>query len=612
MPSSWGMSFISPIYKNKGPKNDPNNYRGISIISCLGKLFSSTINERLSEFVETNKILGEEQAGFRAGYSTQDHIFTLHSIIDIYLNKYSRKDLYCAFIDYQKAFDLVDRTSLWSKLIDCNINGKLMKLIYNMYQGTKACIKLNNKLSNSFICSIGVRQGDNLSPLLFALYINDFESFLSARYEGLSSLNSLFTDVTSNDELETFLKLFILLYADDTIVMAEGHEELQKALEAVSEYCDLWKLQINVNKTKIIRFTKRKCPNDPANEYVFKLNNERIELVDDYVYLGTTVTYNGKFKKAIEKQVMQAKRALFGLKLKKEKYDLPFDIMLDLFDKMILPILLYGCETWGYEALEKIEAFYRKFLKETLRLNKQTTSCMVYGEAGRKPLSIIVKTRMVCYWHKTVTGTESKLSYKMAYLLRKMHEQDQHTSPWLQNIEQILNACGMRDVWLSPDTSNLIYLKKTIEQRLSDQYIQEWGSQLNNMSSCIMYRSLKPYFKQEKYLDLPNRSDRINLCKFRCRNTKIPVVTGGYSNRTSPATPYENRLCQLCDMRAIGDEYHYILVCPALQDHRINYLNEFYIRNPNRDKFNLLFQSNNAQVLSKLAKLCFEIIRRFR
>ena len=612
MPSSWGMSFISPIYKNKGPKNDPNNYRGISIISCLGKLFSSTINERLSEFVETNKIIGEEQAGFRAGYSTQDHIFTLQSIIDIYLNKYSRKNLYCAFIDYQKAFDLVDRTSLWSKLIDCNINGKLMKLIYNMYQGTKACIKLNNKLSNSFICSIGVRQGDNLSPLLFALYINDFESFLSARYEGLSSLNSLFTDVTSNDELETFLKLFILLYADDTIVMAEGHEELQKALEAVSDYCDLWKLQINVNKTKIIRFTKRKCPNDPANEYVFKLNNERIELVDDYVYLGTTVTYNGKFKKAIEKQVIQAKRALFGLKLKKEKYDLPFDIMLDLFDKMILPILLYGCETWGYEALEKIEAFYRKFLKETLRLNKQTTNCMVYGEAGRKPLSIIVKTRMVCYWHKTVTGTESKLSYKMAYLLRKMHEQDQHTSPWLQNIEQILNACGMRDVWLSPDTSNLIYLKKTIEQRLSDQYIQEWGSQINNMSSCIMYRSLKPYFKQEKYLDLPNRSDRINLCKFRCRNTKIPVVTGGYSNRNSPATPYENRLCQLCDMRAIGDEYHYILVCPALQDHRINYLNEFYIRNPNRDKFNLLFQSNNAQVLSKLAKLCFEIIRRFR
>ena len=124
----------------------PDNYRGISIISCLGRLFSSAINERVSEFVEINKIIGEEQAGFRAGYSTQDHIFTLQSIIDIYLNKLNRNNtkLFCAFIDYQKAFDLVDRTSLWSKLLDYNINGRLMKLIFNMYQDTKACIKLNN------------------------------------------------------------------------------------------------------------------------------------------------------------------------------------------------------------------------------------------------------------------------------------------------------------------------------------------------------------------------------------------------------------------------------------------------------------------------------------
>ena len=94
--------------------------------------YISDINERLIKFVELNKVIGEEQAGFRSGYSTQDHIFTLHSIIDIYLNKFSTtKRLYCAFIDYQKAFDLVDRSSLWSKLLTYNINGRLMKLIHN-------------------------------------------------------------------------------------------------------------------------------------------------------------------------------------------------------------------------------------------------------------------------------------------------------------------------------------------------------------------------------------------------------------------------------------------------------------------------------------------------
>ena len=84
IPSDWCLSFINPIYKQKGEKSDPNNYRGISIISCLGKLFTALINERLTKFADLNEIIGEEQAGFRAGYSTQDHIFTLHAIIETY------------------------------------------------------------------------------------------------------------------------------------------------------------------------------------------------------------------------------------------------------------------------------------------------------------------------------------------------------------------------------------------------------------------------------------------------------------------------------------------------------------------------------------------------
>ena len=137
IPSEWCISFISPIYKNKGEKSDPNNYRGISIISCLGKLFTAFINERFTKFADLNEIIGEEQAGFRSGYSTQDHIFTLHAIIEIYLNHINQKTsgekkLYCAFIDYQKAFDLVDRSCLWQKLLACDIKGKIMKLIFNL------------------------------------------------------------------------------------------------------------------------------------------------------------------------------------------------------------------------------------------------------------------------------------------------------------------------------------------------------------------------------------------------------------------------------------------------------------------------------------------------
>ena len=337
-----------------------------------------------------------------------------------------------------------------------------MKLIFNLYENTKACVKLNNKLSKSFSSKIGVRQGDNLSSLLFAIFINDFEQSISTQYNGLGALKNLYTNMATNDEILTLLKLYVLLYADDTIIMAESPNELQLALNAVSDYCKTWKLKINIDKTKIIRFTRNKLQTTVQD---FWLNGEIVELVDSYIYLGTTVQYNGKFTGAIQKQINQAHRALFAIKSKKEKFNLPIDIVLDLFDKMILPILLYGCEIWGFENLEKIEVFYRKFLKYILKVNMRTTNCMVYGETGRTPLKIIIQTRMVCFWHKVSTGLNTKLSYRLLYLLNKLNAQtnsEQTNSPslWLKRIEQILTSCDMRNVWLNPKSYKPIQLKK--------------------------------------------------------------------------------------------------------------------------------------------------------
>ena len=161
----------------------------------------------------------------------------------------------------------------------------------------------------------------------------------------------------------------MLLYADDTIILAETANELQEALNALSDYCILWKMRVNVDKTKIIMFSKRKCENYPE----FILNGEKIELVDSYVYLGTTIKFNGKFQEAKKKQLLQAKRALAAIISQKEKLQLPLDIFFNLFDTMVLPILLYNCEVWGYEDFEILEIFYRAFLKNTLNLSKQNS-----------------------------------------------------------------------------------------------------------------------------------------------------------------------------------------------------------------------------------------------
>ena len=212
IPTNWCLGIIMPLYKNKGSVNDPYNYyRGITLLSCLSKLFTSALNNIITIFLERFDSIGEEQAGFRAGFFTMDHVFVLNSIIDIYLQK--RKRVHCAFIDYKKAFYLVDRSSLWSKLISYGINGKLMSVIFNMtlYHHAKSCVRANGKMSDYFTCNVGVRQGDHLLPLLFAIYLNDFESYVSIHYKGLDTLSDDITCHLSDPDIEVFLRLHVLL-----------------------------------------------------------------------------------------------------------------------------------------------------------------------------------------------------------------------------------------------------------------------------------------------------------------------------------------------------------------------------------------------------------------
>ena len=138
MPHEWVIGIIKPIYKSKGDINDPDNYRGITLLSCFGKLFTSILNDRLTTYINLNEMMSEAQAGFRKGYSTTDQIFTLKCIIELFLCQGRR--LFCTFVDYSKAFDSINRATLWKKLFSYGITGKVIDVIMNMYKSIKSCV----------------------------------------------------------------------------------------------------------------------------------------------------------------------------------------------------------------------------------------------------------------------------------------------------------------------------------------------------------------------------------------------------------------------------------------------------------------------------------------
>ena len=153
-PEEWSDGYIIPLHK-KGSMSDVENYRGITLLSCLGKLFTRLINNRLTDWSEKYFVLVEAQVGFRANMSTVDEVFVLHCLLTHVLNK--GKKLYCAFVDFTKAFDYVVRDNLLYKMIKLGIRGRILNIIKSMYAIVKTRVKYDNKLGNEFFCSLGVR-----------------------------------------------------------------------------------------------------------------------------------------------------------------------------------------------------------------------------------------------------------------------------------------------------------------------------------------------------------------------------------------------------------------------------------------------------------------------
>ena len=243
-------------------------------------------------------LLEENQAGFRAGYSTCDHVFSLHALIEIL--KAKKQKLFCSFIDFSKAFDSVWRVGLWSKLLKNNINEKFFRIVFNMYQGIKSCISFNGSQSGFFPCLRGVQQGENLSPVLFALFLNDLES--SIHSNSWSGINLEFV----SDSLYTYLGLFVLLYADDTVIFGVDATNSQKNLDIFYEYAKTWQLDINLyDNTKILIFGTR---ND--DRFDFKTGENKISICKEFKYLGVVFTKSRSFCKAKKYNYDQAKKAM--------------------------------------------------------------------------------------------------------------------------------------------------------------------------------------------------------------------------------------------------------------------------------------------------------------
>lgn len=182
---------------------------------------------------------------------------------------------------------------------------------------------------------MGVRQGENLSPFLFSIFLNDLEEFM------LSKEVNCVTTVNENIETELgiYLKQFLLLYTDDTCtaLRSESAEDLQLQINAFGEFCDNWKMKVNIDKTKVMVFGLGKI----KTTLKFFYKTDEIEIIDEFNYLGVNLTKTLNFNITKKHLADKALRAMYEVLKLGRLHKLSVQIHLDLFDKMVKPILLY-------------------------------------------------------------------------------------------------------------------------------------------------------------------------------------------------------------------------------------------------------------------------------
>ena len=547
-PEEWCKAIVVPIFK-KGDKNITDNYRGVSLLSLISKCYTSVLNSRLVTWAEENNKLTEAQAGFRRGYSTSDHIFTLNAIVEKCLSKRGGK-LYACFVDLKKAFDSVHRESLINVLHSNGLSGKFIRALEAMYRSVLSCVRVKDKLTELFDCPGGLRQGCILSPVLFSLYINEMASHIEQHgCHGIQLLPGL-------------VDIFLLLFADDIVLMSDSPRGLQTQLNLLNSACKTLSLKINTDKTKVMVFRKGGF----LGKYEkWNLDGNDLEVVNEYNYLGFTFTTKMSVTKGVDVLASKGKCACIEcIRYLGKLSELSKDCFFKIFDTQVQPVLLYASEVWGLHRLSNVEKVHTLACKRYLNVPLKVPNKFVYGETGRYPLYINSAVRCVRYWLKILRMDPSRLP-KQAYLML-FHMDERGKKCWASNIRNILFSLGFGYVWLQQEVGCDKTFLSVFKQRLMDIYVQEWNASVMHKDMYERYRSFKTIFGSEMYFKFVDiKCFRDSLVKLRLGI--LPLNGSGLKStfgNVSAAT------CCFCN--EVETEEHFVCYCPLYNDIRKKYL----------------------------------------
>ena len=235
----------------------------------------------------------------------------------------------------EKAYDRVDREAMWNVLRIYGMGGRLLQAVKSMYAGSKACVRVGSEISDWFLVKVGLRQGCVMSPWLFNLYIDGVVREVNTRVFGKG--------LELRDRNGSIWEINQLLFADNTVVVADSEKKLRQLVSEFGKVCKRRKLRVNVGTSKVMRCTRK---GNGAKLNVM-LESEALEEVDQFKYLGSVIAANGEVEADVRKKVNEGCKVLGAMNGVIKNRGLGMSVKRALYEKVIIPTVMYGSELWA-------------------------------------------------------------------------------------------------------------------------------------------------------------------------------------------------------------------------------------------------------------------------
>lgn len=581
-PESWSEGLRSAIFKS-GKTKCVENYRGITILPILEKIFEVAVYKRLSFANEAFCKIDENNGGFLPGRRTADNLFIIQGIIQKQL--IMGKSLVLCFVDFSKAFDLVNRNILFYKIMKSGWYGKVIDTLRSLYSKTSYRVKKDGWVSFLIKNVLGVNQGGVASGLLFRKYLSDLDEYLKTK------LGICVGEVI----------IMHILWADDLILITDGEIGMQRHLDGLLEFCRKNLAIVNEIKTKCMTFGKVK-------KVTVKFNGKIIEQVDSYKCLGNIISpisrFNANpFKLNTTYMCDKARKALYAVSHRtKNVSPLTPEIKFHLFNSLILPILTYGSEVWSVNksSLKVIDKMFLRYIRCTLSIKATTSNIITIGESGQYPPSVACKISLMNFTNRLYHMPDSTLAKQVFNELRHLHELGFHT--WISETFAMATEYNLD---LSRNVSDFKIVSKN---NVRAKFRNDWDEELHDIERNPILRTyitFKSTFTSEPYLKLVKEHNyRVAISRLRCSSHTLAIERRRYER---PKPPIEQRVCIACKS-TVEDEIHFVTQC-AINIHertvleaKIYNIHASYIHFSDTQKFAFLNTSYDARILTWYGK----------